>query len=90
MDWRELRVGDAVRMTKVPSCVWATAPAMRDGPEGILRVYQRAVAKRSRLRVTFVDAHGFPWCEYSFVNKRGGREQHAMQIEDDSYERIDG
>jgi hypothetical protein len=78
-------VGDAVVMVKVPDSVRRTAPVLRDGPAGILRVYQRAVAKASRLRVSFIDDSGRPWAAYSFRNKSRMIEHHAMLIDDDSY-----
>jgi hypothetical protein len=87
MDWRELRVGDVVVMTAVAAYVLALAPADRDGPAGMLRVYQRAVAKRSRLPITAIDELGFPWCDYAFRDKRGAMEYHSMRIDLGSYDR---
>jgi hypothetical protein len=80
-----LNVGDMVILLKIPDSVRVTAPNLRDGADGILRVYQRAMDKRSRLCVTFIDEYGRPWVEYSFKNKRDVFEHHAMLIDDDSY-----
>ena len=84
----DLKVGDVVKMVRVPQCVLKSPPLLRDGMDGFKRVYQRAVARGSRLRVTWIDEYGFPWVEYQFKNKRGEWEYHAMQVEDDSYDII--
>jgi hypothetical protein len=84
----DLKIDDRVVMRSIPKSVTQSDPRVRDGIDGILRVYQRAVAKQSRLRVNFMDELGRPWVEYSFRNKRCVWEHHFMLVDDDSYERI--
>lgn len=83
-----LQLGDTVVMTRIPPCVVGSSHAVRDGRDGFMRVYQRAVARKSRLTVSFMDSDGRPWVKYRFTNKRGEQEHHAMLIDDDSYERV--
>ncbi len=86
----DLRLGNKVVMTKIPESVWRTAPSLRDGPDGILRVYQRAVDRQNRLLVSSIDEFGRPWVKYDFRNKHRQIEYHSMLVDDDSYELIPG
>lgn len=87
--WKSFKPGDVLLMTKIPEYIWHTFPDVRDGPDGILRVYQRAVAKKSRLVVDEVNEYG-PWVSYHFRNKRNEWEYHSFVADDDeSYVRID-
>jgi len=87
-DWRDLKIGDVVVMTRIPDSVLKSHPSVRDGPDGFLRVYQRAVSKLSRLHVTMMDEFGRPWVEYIFRNKGGMTEHHSMLVDDDAYDRV--
>ena len=66
----KFRLNDTVILTKMPESVIRTQPRNRDGADGIKRVYQRAVDRRSRLKVSFIDEIGRPWVEYVFRNKK--------------------
>jgi len=84
--WKQFKIGDVLRMVKVPDSVLSMK--QERGPDGILRVYQRAIARKSRLVVYEFD-FGFPWVQYTFKNKRNKWEYHSMCVDDDSYVKVD-
>ena len=85
-DYRKLCINDVVILIRIPEPVKMTVCSLRDGPDGILRVYQRAMDKKSMLRVYLIDEYGYPWVEYSFKNKSNIYEYHFMMVDDDAYE----
>jgi hypothetical protein len=85
----DLQLGDTVVLKRIPASVLRIVPALRDGSDGVLRVYQRACDKASRLRIHLIDELGRPWAEYAFRNKQGGYEFHSLLIDDDSYDLVD-
>ena len=85
---QNLKINDIVILAQMPESVIKTTPRTRDGADGIKRVYQRAIDRRSKLKVSFTDEFGRPWVEYVFRNKKNQFEHHAMLIDDDSYNLI--
>ena len=83
-----LKIGDVVVLKRLPESVSKSQARLRDGPDGFLRVYQRAIDKKSRLHVDYIDEYSRPWVQYSFKNKSNKYEHHHMLVDDDSYEII--
>ncbi len=86
--WRTYRPGDVLRMDRIPDAV-LKSPGFCSRSDALIRVYQRAVAKQSRLVVDYIDEWGHPWVEYQFRNKRGRIEFHSFLIDEDAYTKVD-
>jgi len=83
--WRELRVGDRVRVVRMPTGV--DAPGYTFHRE-TRRVYQRLIVRRKPSRVFEVDGSGLPWIRCRFRRKNGSWEYHSLAINDDSWVRV--
>jgi hypothetical protein len=79
--WRRLRVGDWIRIVRMPSD--ASKPGCTFPPE-TRALYRRLIARRRPLRVFRKDDDGLPWVRCRFA-VRGGREYHELAIMDDSW-----
>jgi hypothetical protein len=83
--WRQLRVGDRVRLTSIP------AEFLREGyyiHRDTIRVYKKLLARRRPLRVSVVDEYGSPWIECRFRRKNGRWEYHSLSINHDGLARV--
>jgi hypothetical protein len=84
-DWRDLRVGDRVRIVRMPSD--ADAPGITFHAE-TRRLYKRLIARRRSVRVFEIDEWGLPWIRCRFRLKDGRWEYHWLAINDDSWIRV--
>jgi hypothetical protein len=83
--WRELRVGDRVRIIRMP---WdADAPGYFFAPE-TRRLYRKLIARNRPSRVFQIDEYGLPWISCRFRRKNGTWEVHWLAINDDSWVRV--
>jgi len=80
--WRKLKVGDCVRLVRMPSGI--DAPGYTFHPE-TRRLYKRLIARNRPVRVFEIDDWGLPWISCRFRRKNGGWEYHALCIDDDSW-----
>jgi len=83
--WRELRVGDRVRMVRMPSD--AEAPAYTFLPE-TRRLYKKLIARGRAVRVFQIDEWGLPWIQCRFRRRDGSWEHHWLAINDDRWVRV--
>ena len=83
--WRELRVGDLIRIVRLPTGVdtpgYTFHPCTR-------RLYKRLIARRRPLRVCRIDQWGAPWVRCRFRCKDGLWEHHSLAVNDDSWIRV--
>jgi hypothetical protein len=84
-DWRDLKVGDRVRIVRLPS--GADSPGYTFPLETRL-VYRQLIARGRAVRVYRVDDNGLPWIRCRFKRKRGGWEHHFLALNDDSWVRV--
>ncbi|MFO0798315.1 MAG: hypothetical protein U0804_12630 [Gemmataceae bacterium] len=82
--WRELRVGDRIRVVRLPSG-WG-----RPGyhvPTCTRRLFRRLIERGRPLRVYEVDEDGLPWVRCRFRLAKGW-EHHFLAVNDDSWVRV--
>ena len=83
--WKELRVGDRVRLTEMPP------EFLQEGyyiQRHTMRVYKKLVARRRPLRVYKIDEYGYPWVECRFRRKNGKYEMHWLAFNHDGFVRV--
>ncbi|HKB05967.1 MAG TPA: hypothetical protein VKD90_27480 [Gemmataceae bacterium] len=80
--WRRLRIGDRIRVVRMPSDADATdyffAPETR-------RLYRKLIARGRSLRIFQIDEHGLPWVACRFHRRDGSWEHHWLAVNDDSW-----
>lgn len=84
-EWRELRVGDRIRIVRMPSEF--------DDPSFLLPrcdhiAYRRLVERHRPLRVCRVDADGLPWVDFRFRLDDGRWAYHWMAFNHDGWVRV--
>jgi len=84
-DWRTLRVGDTVRIVRMPSGVDVPGYTFHADTR---RLYKRLIARRRPVRVYKVDERSLPWIRCQFRRKNGRWEYHWLAINDDSWVRV--
>jgi hypothetical protein len=92
--WRQLRVGDRVRLLCVPeSDLRQRERELRDGvetPGWTADTLERILAADPVVTITEVDEYGAPWFEYELAAADGTAEYHHISIrDDDSWAPID-
>jgi hypothetical protein len=83
--WRQLRVGDRIRIVRMPS-EWAL-----DGyvlPPDTRRLYRLLIARKRPLRIYDIDESGLPWVKCQFRTRNGRWEYHYLAVNDDSWLRV--
>lgn len=88
--WRDLRVGDRVRIVRVPS-YFSTPSNYYD--EETLAVYRSLVAAGAVLTIAEIDEFGHPWTEPFDIADDGRITTesgigHTLALNDDSWERV--
>ena len=83
--WRELRVGDRIRVVRMPSGVDAPGYTFHRDTR---RLYQRLIDRHRPSRVSEVDELGLPWIRCRFLSEDGFGEHHWLAINDDSWVRV--
>ena len=83
--WRDLRVGDRIRIVRLPSGVdrpgYVFHPCTR-------RLYKKLIARRRPLRVYEIDEWGLPWIACRFRKEDDTWEHHFLAVNDDSWVRV--
>lgn len=82
--WRELRVGDRIRIVRLPG---QKVPGYYLPPMS-RRVYKRLIARRRSVRISSIDEWGVPWFWCRFRQKNGSWDHHALGVNDDSWEKV--
>ena len=83
-DWRNLKVGDMIRIVQLPTEISDAPPGYRL-PAETQQLYRRLQILGTPLRVFEIDSNGVPWIKCSF----GGSDIHFLAINDNSWTRID-
>jgi hypothetical protein len=86
-DWKSLRVGDRIRVVRLPSTFGQLAPDTKLAPEEV-RLYKKLLASRKQLTVTEIDKDGRPWIRCCFRQRNGRLEIHYLAVDDDSWVRV--
>lgn len=85
-DWRELRVGDRIRIVRMPSAAALDGYAL---PRDTRRLYRMLIARNRPLRVYEIDGRWkLPWVRCKFHTKSGRWEYHFLAVNDDSWVRV--
>jgi hypothetical protein len=85
-DWRELRVGDRIRIVRMPSAAALEGYAL---PRDTRRLYRLLIARNRPLRVYMIDKQWqLPWVKCLFRTKKGNWEYHYLAVNDDSWVRV--
>ena len=83
--WRQLVVGDRVRIVRLPS--GADAPGSLFHPE-TRELYCRLIARGRAVRIFQIDEHDLPWIRCRFRGDDGAWAHHWLAINDDSWVRV--
>lgn len=84
--WRELKVGDRVRIVRLPSDF--SVPGHRVDEE-LVNYYGYLIDRSEVHRIVFIDEWGKPWIEYDYRSADGEfQSQHSLALNDDSWERV--
>jgi hypothetical protein len=83
--WRTLRIGDLVRIVRIPSGVDEHGYVFHKDTH---RLYEKLIERRRPVRVYEIDEWGGPWISCRFRDKRGCWEYHSLCIDDDSWVRV--
>ena len=84
--WKSLRVGDRVRIVRIPGgadgpgCVY---------PAETRALHQRLIASARSVPVDNIDEYGTPWISCSFKHEDGKWHHHLLAMNDDSWERAE-
>jgi hypothetical protein len=85
--WRQLRVGDRVRLLRVPeSDLRQRVEELRDGAEmarWTANTLERIMAADPVVTIDEVDEYGAPWFHCQLVADDGAIEHHGLTITDD-------
>lgn len=85
--WRNLRVGDRVRIVHVP-LEFASAPETYCLHDETRELYERLIIKAAILIVTEIDDWDVPWIDYTWVRSDGVEEFHSLGLNHDGLERV--
>jgi hypothetical protein len=83
--WRDLRVGDRIRIVKLP---WYANLPDYTFPQCTRQLFKKLIARRRSLRICKVDKDGLPWIHCRFRMKNGLWEYHGLMMNDDSWVRV--
>jgi hypothetical protein len=78
--WQELRVGDKVRLVEYPPEFLAEGYYTHPDTK---RLYRKLVARRSPLRIAWIDEYGLPWAKC-----RVDKIWHAISLNHDGLVRV--
>lgn len=83
--WRDLQVGDRVRIVRLPIGVDEPGYTFHDCTR---KLYRNLIARGRSVRVCRIDDWGLPWIRCRFRRKDGRWEHHSLAIADDSWVRV--
>ena len=85
-DWRHLRVGDRIRIVRMPSAGSLEGYVL---PRDTRRLYRLLMARKRPLTVYEIDKRWrLPWIKCKFRTKNGRWEYHYLAVNDDSWVRV--
>jgi hypothetical protein len=82
--WRELRVGDRIRIVRLPGEDLLGYTLHLETKD----LYERLIAMRKVLRIYEIDKDGLPWIKCRVKADGGGWEYHYLAVNDDSWELV--
>src|SRR4051812_19665794 len=82
--WQSLRVGELVRIVRIPGHSVLGYHLHRD----TRRLYKRLIDRKRPVRVYEIDKDGLPWIKCRFRYKNGRWDYHFLAINDDSWVRV--
>jgi hypothetical protein len=82
--WRDLRVGDLIRLTSMPEEFSQPGYFLHRDTR---RVYQRLINRRRPLRIYMHDEFGRPWIRCRFLEKDGWH-YHGLMFNHDGWVRV--
>jgi hypothetical protein len=83
--WRSLRVGERVRVVRLPSGIDAPGYVF---PRETRHLYLRLIAGRRSHRIAEIDEWGLPWIHTKQRDRRYGWIYHWLALNDDSWVRV--
>jgi hypothetical protein len=84
--WRDLRVGDRIRIVRMPSKAALEGYVL---PRDTRRLYKLLIARNRPLRIYEIDKRWrLPWVQCRFRMKNGKWEYHYLAVNDDSWVRV--
>lgn len=83
--WESLRVGDRIRVVRMPSGIDAPGYVFHRDTR---RLYERLIERGRPLRVNRIDEDGLPWITCRFKLANGTWEWHWLAVNDDSWVRV--
>ena len=91
-DWRSLRIGDRIRIVRLPRSFGFLAPDTVLAPE-VVRLYRKLIARCRPVVVSEVDRDGRPWVTCRFRRRKnrpgtGALDIHFLAVDDDSWVRV--
>ena len=84
--WRDLRVGDRIRVVRMPSGYDEGGCCVH---EDTVALYRHLVEQGTILTISRIGDPDLPWIEYRWVLGGGDVEYHYLAMNDDSWERAD-
>jgi hypothetical protein len=82
-DWHDLRVGDRIRFTVIP-----TGFSLENCHEETLEAYRTLIARRRSVRVYELDQLKVPWIRFRIKLADGTWENHSLLINHDGWVRV--
>lgn len=76
MNWRDLKVGDRIRIVEVPG---KGIPGYTIHPDTV-RAYKLLIRRRRSVRICRIDEYGSPWYECRFRRRNGRLEYHSFIV----------
>lgn len=86
--WRKLKVGDRVRIVKIPSIFSDPNTNLLNAQE-TLGLYQTLIDLRIILEIDEIDEFGHPWISYDVTDDDGEVTSHGLALNDDSWELVE-
>jgi hypothetical protein len=83
--WRKLKVGDRVRIVRIPSFFSDPNCHVPDAQE-VLGLYHTLIDLGIVLEIDEIDELGHPWISYDLTNDDGEGDCHGLALDDDSWE----
>jgi hypothetical protein len=83
--WRQLKVGDKIRLTEVPREFFQKGYHIH---RDTLRVYRILVARRRPLRIWMIDEYRQPWIQCRFRRNDGHWEYHSLAVNHSGLARV--
>lgn len=83
--WKTLRVGDKIRIVRIPSLF--SAPRYHDGDwDETFAFYEHLITGEHTLTIAHIDEDERPWIEFETTDSDGAIESHSLAVDDDSWE----